>query len=93
MDRFMALLCRHAEAIAALDDLMKDPDNHAQFSTQWGRVDTSWFRAHLGHQLLPIDEYGQFLGACHGWASCDAGHNHPCQLERNHDGPHSSKKP
>lgn len=60
----MLALCRHAEAIAGLAELVADIGTDIELKTYWGAVDPGWFRFHLGHQLLPISEYGDVYGHC-----------------------------
>lgn len=94
-DAWMWTLIRHHEAIAALDDLNLEPKIEINFtlgfSGSYGRIDTAWFKRHLGHQLWPIDEYGRLDTQCQERVECNEGHHHDCQLEQNHEGPHSSK--
>lgn len=84
----MLALCRHAEAIATLADLFADTDAFdVELRTMNGRIDPTWFREHLGHQLLPIDEYGTLIGQC--WKYVDCGHcrqRQHCGLPRDHEG-------
>jgi hypothetical protein len=61
-DHLMALLCKHADAIADLADLVVEAgENDIELKTWWGRVDVQWFKTHRGHRLVPISEYGELL--------------------------------
>ena len=92
-EKLMLMLCRNAESIAALDDMMRDPEScDVKLRTNYGEVDTAWFRSHLGHQLLPIDEYGHVLGQCLERVVCECGASHACDLSLNHEGPHEKAK-
>lgn len=87
----MLLLCKHAAAIAGLAGLVAEPALQGWgvgISTPWGSVDPAWFRDHLGHRLAPINEYGQILGRCSEWVTCECGTVHPCAREQGHDGEH-----
>lgn len=89
----MLALCKHADLIAAFDDVMQDGEGHLTLEIMnRGRIDTYWFKQHLGHQLIPIDEYGVLLGQCRKRIECEAGYNHDCQLDRDHEEPCSSKR-
>lgn len=95
MDEEILQLIKHSEAIAALDDLMRAPrcaDVELRFGP-YGQIDTAWFREHLGHQMLPIDEYGEVLGQekCWEYSTCSDGHQHRCTLLRGHEGPCSGR--
>lgn len=58
----MWLLIDHALAIAALAPLMEaDRGGDIQFkANRYGDIDPKWFANHLGHDLVPISEYGDF---------------------------------
>lgn len=55
-------LIRHASSIAALAPLMEGDlfNGNLELRTFYGRIDSRWFRDHLGHDLVPISEYGDF---------------------------------
>jgi hypothetical protein len=59
-EELMWLLIDHASAIAALAPLMEaDRNLVVQFKAgRYGGIDTKWFANHLGHDLVPISEYG-----------------------------------
>lgn len=90
-DDEMVMLIRHADSIAAIAELQAE----GVFQIDWtyghyGRVDAAWFKRHLGHQLMPIDEYGRLLDQCHDYVYCgECGTQHKCALKLNHDGPHA----
>lgn len=51
-----------------------------------------FFRRHKGHELAPMDEYGQFEGDCSEWVTCaTCGESHRCTLPDRHEGPHSPR--
>jgi hypothetical protein len=57
----MWLLIDQAQAIAALLPLVEaDRAGDVQFKTRYGDIDPRWFKEHLGHDLIPISEYGDF---------------------------------
>lgn len=93
-DELMLALCRHAEAIAALLELQKEARFDIQLRTLWGDVDIAWFREHLGHQLLPIDEYGRLYQHCRERIYCGECKitAHQCALLEGHEGPHERSK-
>lgn len=93
-DALMLYICNNAEAIAALDDLVQ-LDSSIELKTYYGRIDTSWFRKHLGHQLLPRSEYGDLLGSCPLYVTCQHCNYTAakCSLTVNHDGPCAPKNP
>lgn len=89
-DDLMLLLCKHADTLAILSEFMVEAlEELVSLRTPWGDIDCVWFRAHLGHNLRPIDEYGQVLGVCHLRIQCGACGNHDqrCVLESGHEEP------
>ncbi len=91
-DQLMAMLCKHSAAIAGLADLLREtPD--VEFKTYWGAIDADWFRKHLGHKLVPIDEYGALLDQCAEYVDCECGSHRRCTLKLAHDGKHAAVKP
>jgi len=61
-DTLMALLCKHADAIADLAPLLREgAGQDIAIKTYWGDVDADWFARHRGHKLVPISEYGDLL--------------------------------
>ena len=57
----MWLLVDQASAIAALAPLSDaDLSSEVELRCFYGRIDPQWFRTHLGHDLVPINEYGDF---------------------------------
>jgi hypothetical protein len=95
-DELMLALCRHADSIAALAVVLEDPVLKGYLLLKfdyYGTVDASWFRKHLGHQLLPINEYGLLLQQCYEKVECsECSALHNCVLELKHDGPHQAAK-
>lgn len=88
-DGLMLTLCKHADTIALLAEVTS-ADRDIELRTPWGAIDAAWFRTHLGHNLVPIDEYGRVLGVCHELVSCgECRVSHHCVLEAGHDPPHS----
>lgn len=91
-------LIRNSEAVASLADLFADCPGEFELRSSYNTVsrpiDPVVFRAHLGHQLMPIDEYGRLLDACHQKFQCPhCATWHPCSLSHHHEGPHSYVKP
>jgi hypothetical protein len=94
MDMEVALLCKHASAIGALDPLMKAAPNNGSilFSLDpGGKIDTKWFAAHASHRLVPISEYGDFVDQCWEYVQCSGGSSKRCTLTPDHEGEHSLK--
>jgi hypothetical protein len=88
-DALMRFLIKYADGIAALGDMFADPEFHhhcIDFRVSYGRIEADWFRKHLGHNLLPIDEYGTLDKQCYQYVSCEFGHRHHCALDAGHDG-------
>lgn len=93
-EALMLFLCRHSDAIAALAEMVEEqhagrpriyPDT-VTLRTQYGDVDPRWFKRHLGHNIVPIDEYGSVLGRCQKWVTCACGASHLCALDADHEG-------
>ena len=89
----MLVIIKHADMIAGLDDLVRESNGEIDLQMRfYGSIDTAWFRQHLGHNLLPVNEYGRLLNQCHDYAPCDdCEHRYPCVLEDGHEGPHRRK--
>jgi hypothetical protein len=85
-NRLMLDILSHQEAIAAIAPLLRTGD--VELETFYGNIDAAWFAKHLGHNLLPIDEYGRLLDQCHECAKCSCGFEHPCTLPAKHEGEH-----
>jgi hypothetical protein len=68
----MAHLIKHAGAIAALVPLLDDCPENLTFRIYYGYIEPRWFKAHLGHELVVRDEYGEILepAGCQGSLSC-----------------------
>lgn len=57
----MWLLIDHAEAISKLAPLFRaDGCCYIEFKCYYGPIDPEWFLEHLGHDLVPRSEYGDF---------------------------------
>jgi len=88
----MAALCRNAAAIAGLSDLMADAEVEVRFAAGYtgcyGEIDVGWFKTHLGHRLVPIDEYGNLADCCNKRVRCTTcnGDDRTCYLPVGHDG-------
>jgi hypothetical protein len=56
----MRHLIAHSGAIAGIADLCDDNKTQCTIKllTSYGSVDASWFKAHLGHEVVPRNEYG-----------------------------------
>jgi hypothetical protein len=91
-DELMALLCMHADVIAALAPLLT-ANRDIEFRTRWGSICPDWFQTHKGHRLCPIDEYGGLLGQCCEYVRCACGSNRRCVLDAGHDGEHATVRP
>jgi hypothetical protein len=92
-DDRMLLLIKHADAIAALAELSTELGDQLNFrlgySGCYGSIDPAWFRKHLGHNLMPIDEYGRMLDQCREHVYCgECKTRHRCGLKLNHEGEH-----
>jgi hypothetical protein len=94
MDELMAVLCKHAGAIAALAPMMSElRERHVLGDVYFavahhGEIDTAWFAAHLGHRLVPISEYGHLLNQCTEYVTCMCGERHRCTKDYGHEGDH-----
>jgi len=88
-EELMALLCRHAAVISALVPLIQDIGSRGCVALSlgsYGEVDPEWFAKHLGHRLVPINEYDEVLTRCplrlerHDFAPCvrNYGHDGDC---------------
>lgn len=80
----MAEICKHADAIAALSAFNLEIDLHCTY----GRIKPWWFAEHLGHKLVPRNEYGEFLGQCPETVKCVCGSRKRCTLPNEHGGEH-----
>jgi hypothetical protein len=92
-DEEMAVLVKHAAAIAALRPLVSEFGRRGytlELSFSHGRVDVDWFAAHAGHRLAPISEYGHFMDQCHEYVECVCGSMKRCTRLPGHDGPHDA---
>lgn len=91
MDRDMVALIRHAEDIAALAPLLADEHvgHRIEFTLgSYGTIDPAWFKAHLGHDLVPRDEYGRCLDQCsERWTCTFCKKAHWCTLKPGHEPP------
>jgi hypothetical protein len=57
----MHVLIDHAAAIAALVPLFKDNRSwDVELKVYYGSIDPSFFEEHLGHDLVPRSEYGNY---------------------------------
>lgn len=82
----MQALIAHAPAIAAFNELACDERIWTlDISTGYGCLDTGWFKTHLGHRLVPVNEYGSYLDECGEEFKCSAGEIHRCHRPK-HDG-------
>ena len=55
----MWLLIDQASAIAALVPLIEaDLNGDVTLKCYYGEISPKWFKDHLGHDLVPISEYG-----------------------------------
>lgn len=86
----MLTLCRHADEIAAMDDVLEAIGGNVRLDElqDYVKLPVGWFKRHLGHELVPIDEYGLKLNACQKLTriECEGGHTHHCGLGRDHEG-------
>lgn len=56
----MWLLIAHSKEIAALDPLINNSRFEVQLKCFYGYVRPEWFVKHMGHDLVPRNEYGEF---------------------------------
>jgi hypothetical protein len=59
-EKLMWLLIDHASAIAGLTSLIEESAGDLVLKCYYGEVSPKWFKDHLGHDLIPISEYGGF---------------------------------
>lgn len=85
-------LITKAAAIAAIDtELFRDTELHVQFTLSHGDVKlhglAEFMRAHAGHELAVLDEYGRWDEHCPRCAMCPTcKHEKPCRRRRDHEG-------
>jgi hypothetical protein len=93
-DELMALLCKHADAIAGLAALTgaAGPTN-VELRTYYGAIDVGWFVEHRGHRLVPVSEYGDLLTQCIEYVRCTCGSMRRCTRDVGHDGDHNTEGP
>lgn len=85
---------RHAATIAAFDDVVCDRDADFEITNfAIGRIDTAWFKRHLGHDLTVRAEYGDFDDECNEQLTCGTcKHRYArCRRKAGHDGDHSQE--
>jgi hypothetical protein len=59
----------------------------------YGRIDPAWFAQHLGHELIPRDEYGRCSDRCDQYAKCECCKTTKrCDLPLGHTGSHHGKQ-
>jgi hypothetical protein len=56
----MWLLIANYKEIAALDSLINNGVAEVQLKCFYGYIRPEWFVKHLGHELIPQSEYGDF---------------------------------
>lgn len=78
----MRSLIRHAPAIAAMAPVIEE--SGIEVVTMWGRINPEWFARHLGHDLVPQDEYGKCDDDCGRAFRCSEGEPHTCLRENGH---------
>ena len=61
-ERDMQVFVRHRSAIAGLAPLFREAQSADGLRTYHGCLDPEWFEHHVGHELVPRNEYGQFCG-------------------------------
>lgn len=87
-------LIAKADAIATIDtELFRDTDVSVQFrlyeTPLYGLAE--FMRAHAGHELAVLDEYGHWDEHCPKQATCPTcKHDKPCRRRRDHEGPCST---
>lgn len=88
-------LIAKAAAIAAIDtELFRGADVQVQFTLSadiklYGLAE--FMRAHAGHELAVLDEYGRWDEHCPRCAMCPTcKHEKPCRRRRDHEGPCST---
>ena len=93
-DHKMRALIAYAPQLAALAPLMNEQHSF-ELNATYGRaaIDCGFFAKHLGHDLVPRDEYGQCDDTCHELIRCACGHPRcggqwNCNLKKGHEGPH-----
>jgi len=92
-DDDMAVLCKHAAAIAALVPLLGETRLlTVELMTMYGRIEAHWFAQHAGHRLVPINEYGDFIGQCAEYVDCACGSRRRCTLHHGHEGEHKPER-
>jgi hypothetical protein len=93
---FMHRLIRHAEAIAGLVPFLDDAQSweEVELNAPWGLIRPQAFKRHLGHELVPQDEYGRCSDDCGEYFHCSSCRNtRTCHLPKGHDGEHAEERP
>lgn len=92
-DKQLLQLVNRIAQWAVLDDLINGPLN-IDFKL-WGdeggglRSFPAFAKAHLGHDVTLLDEYGRFFDKCGEWIKCPTCRSGAhCTLDRGHDGDH-----
>lgn len=85
-------LIRAAPQIVQIYEISKSvPDNLLTVDVQALHMsfDASWFKKHLGHDMVPRNEYHVCLDRCGVRVKCgECGTGHLCNLPVNHEGNH-----
>jgi hypothetical protein len=88
----MFAIIRHASAIAGLATLLEVTNVQLQLGYHNGSIDAVWFAKHLGHDLIPRDEYGRCADRCGEYVRCaHCVANHRCALPLGHADEHRHK--
>lgn len=87
----MHVLIKYAAQIAALAPVQNECGVDVQFGFySYGSIEPSWFARHLGHDLVPRDEYGRCADQCAEDVVCEhCGHRSRCARKLNHLGSHA----
>ena len=79
-------LISHADAIVQIHALTLNNDVELVAKYPECRIDPTFFKAHQGHRLRPIDEYGRLSGDCFAHVACPScGASHRCKLPAGHE--------
>lgn len=96
LEQEMWAIIDQAAAIAALAPLMSDTRIRVGISLRlgdhgghgYGSINPKWFAEHLGHKLVPTDEYGILSGQCSRLVRCETCKTEMrCRRKFDHEGP------
>lgn len=58
---FILYLIANSEFIVKIGEFQSGTNVDIEVKSWYGLIDPEWFKKHLGHQLVPKNEYGRYL--------------------------------